>query len=351
MKNWHKYKVDIGATILDALKVIEAGALKFAIVTSNDGKLCGSLSDGDVRRGILKGVGMNENVSVVMNPTPILISNKTSEAEIIEVMKKKQITYLPKVDKDGFVLELVSLTELEEEVSTKESSVILMAGGLGARLGELTANCPKPMLKVGDKPILELIIENFKANGYHNFFLSVNYMSEVIENYFGNGEKFGVKITYLREKERLGTAGSLSLMKPINDQPIIVMNGDLLTNVDFDSLLKHHAKNKFDATMCVRQHDYQIPFGVVHVQETEMNYIEEKPIYSQLVNAGIYILMPELLQNMPQGTFLDMPSFLSEMKTKQNKRIGVFPIHEYWIDIGRKDDFLRAELEYLNRFK
>ncbi|WP_413613337.1 nucleotidyltransferase family protein [Bdellovibrio sp. HCB-110] len=350
MNNWGRFKVHPEDSIINALKVIEAGGLKFSVVVGDDGKLCGTLTDGDIRRGILNGMALQEKVSKVMNVKPIVVSSKMNDNETLNLLRKSQINHLPRIDANGRLVGIASIDELQEENSLRENAVILMVGGLGARLGELTANCPKPMLKVGEKPILEIIIENFKKAGFKNFFLSVNYMSNVIEEYFGNGERFGIRIQYLREKSRMGTAGSLSLYEPINDLPVVVMNGDLLTQVDFVSLLDHHLQNEFDAMMCVRQYDHQIPFGVVHVDKGEMSYLEEKPVHSYLVNAGIYALKPSILKHIPPDSYLDMPSFLSDLKIR-NGRVGVFPIHEYWLDIGRKDDFIKAELEYLNRFK
>ena len=225
-----------------------------------------------------------------------------------------------------------------------------MVGGLGSRLGELTANCPKPLLKIGEKPILESIIDNFKIHGFKNFFLAVNYRSEMIESHFGDGSDFGVNIQYIREKERMGTSGSLTLFQPINDLPIFVMNGDLLTHVNFSSLLKHHNDEKFDASTCVRQYDHQIPFGVVELDGLKISKIQEKPIKSFMVNAGIYVLNQSALRLIPENSYFDMPSLLEKMLQSGNK-VGAFPIHEYWLDIGRKDDFEQAELDYIKQTK
>lgn len=344
MKNWEKFKVNKECAIIDALKTIEAAGSKFSIVVDSDGKLCGTLTDGDIRRGILKGVGLHEKVTVVMNAKPILAS-QLNGSETISLLKKSQINFFPHIDERGLLVGLLAMDELEQQLTTRENAVVLMAGGLGARLGELTSKCPKPMLKVGNKPILQIIIENFRKAGFRNIYLSVNYMSDVIETYFGHGEDFGVNINYLREKDRMGTAGSLSLLEPINDLPMIVMNGDLLTKVDFDSLVNFHTHSPYDAIMCVRQYDYQIPFGVVNIEGTTFSQVQEKPIRSYLVNAGIYTLDPRLVEKIPRTEYLDMPTFFTELKSN-NKKIGVFPVHEYWLDIGRKDDFVKAETEY-----
>ncbi|MFM6928207.1 MAG: nucleotidyltransferase family protein [Bdellovibrio sp.] len=346
---WKKIIVKEDTTILDAMKVINDTGYQMAFVTSSDDVLVGALTDGDIRRGLLKGIGTDEAVKVVMNADPKFISVGAPESEVLKAMDNQNVKHFPVVDRVGRVIKIITRSEATKEIS-KENAVILMAGGLGSRLGELTVDCPKPMLKVGDKPILELIIENFKEFGFKNFFLSVNYRSDVIESYFGDGAKHDISIRYIREKERLGTAGSLSLFKPFNDLPVIVMNGDLLTKVNIASLLEYHAKNRAEITMGVRQHDYQVPFGVVHVDGFDVTKIEEKPIQAYLVNAGIYCLNPGVFGSLPENQYLDMPTFISNLINHKMK-VSVFPVHEYWLDIGRKDDFMRAEVEYLKRFK
>ena len=347
--DWKKIIVNEDTTILEAMKAINDTGYQIALVVSSDDLLVGALTDGDIRRGLLKGIGTDAPVKLVMNAQPKFISVGAPDNEVLKIMDNQNVKHFPVVDKSGKVVKIVTRAEASKEIS-KENAVILMAGGLGSRLGELTVDCPKPMLKVGDKPILELIIENFKEFGFRNFFLSVNYRSDVIESHFGDGKNHDVSIQYIREKERLGTAGSLSLFRPINDLPVIVMNGDLLTKVNIASLLDHHAKNQPEITMGVRQHDYHVPFGVVHVDGFDVTKIEEKPVQSYLVNAGIYCLNPGIFSMLPEHQYLDMPTFIGNL-IDNKKKVSVFPVHEYWLDIGRKDDFMRAEMEYLKRFK
>ncbi|RLB68940.1 MAG: alcohol dehydrogenase, partial [Deltaproteobacteria bacterium] len=230
-------------------------------------------------------------------------------------------------------------------VTKKPNAVVLMAGGLGTRLRPLTANTPKPMLTVGSKPILETIIENFSRYGFHNFYLSVNYRAEKIREYFGDGQNQGASITYLSETKRLGTAGALNMLPEDLDSPIIVMNGDLLTNINFEHLLNYHLLTEADATMCVREYDFQVPYGVVRAKGAVIQSIIEKPTYQYYVNAGIYVLNPSVLKYIPAGENFDMPQLFDTLIEHKQKACS-FPIHEYWMDIGQPNDFEKANDEY-----
>lgn len=350
MSDWKKLCLNESFTIFQAMKNLDESGAKLTVVISNDGHLKGILSDGDIRRALLNGLTVKDSVILAMNKTPIIAASSLGHFELRELMKANDISHVPVVDEHGKLIRIFSLKEVQSSEPKKENAVVLMAGGLGSRLGELTANCPKPMLKLGDKPILEIIIENFKEYGFHHFYLSVNYKSEMIESYFGDGSKHGISIKYLREKERMGTAGSLSLLEPINDLPLIVMNGDVLTKVNFSSFLDFHNTNLLDACMCTFRHDYQIPYGVVHFDGDLVLKIEEKPIQSSLVNAGIYSIDPKLLSLIPKNTFFDMPVFLEKIIAKKS-RVGTFQVQDYWLDIGRSDDFHRAEIDYKNKLK
>lgn len=349
MSDWKKICISSGNSIIDAMKNITDTGARFAVVISDDYKLLGTLSDGDIRKALLNGLKLEDSVTKVMNRNPLVASSNATNAELRDIMYRNNYTHIPIIDLDKIV-RIVSLKDVQIAGPLKENAVIIMAGGLGSRLGELTENCPKPMLKLGDKPILEIIIENLKDYGFHNFFLSVNYKSEMIESYFGNGESLDVKINYIKEKERMGTAGSLSLFEPINDLPVIIMNGDVLTKINFSSFEDYHSSNSFDACMCTIRHDYQVPFGVVHLENDLVVGIEEKPYFASIVNAGIYFINPKLLKLIPKETFFDMPVFLEKI-ISSNYRVGAFQIHDYWLDIGRRDDFHRAESDYLNKLK
>ncbi|TFE29042.1 nucleotidyltransferase family protein [Cohnella luojiensis] len=330
-------------TILEALQIIDRGSVQIALVVDGERRLIGTVTDGDVRRGILRGVGLDSPVSQVMNREPRTAKTDMDRDMILSVMQYLNLRQFPVLDESGRVVRLELIDELLQR-NSRDNWVVLMAGGLGTRLGELTKDLPKPLLKVGTKPILEVILESFIANGFHRFYLSVNYKGEMLKDYFGDGSRWGVEIRYIHEDKRLGTAGALSLIPGIPGQPLIVMNGDLLTRVNFRQLVDFHSDSKAKATMCVREYEIQIPYGVVQVDNNKLRKIEEKPMQKFFINGGIYVLDPEVLHMIPQDTYFDMPS-LFEAIIQKELHTSVFPIREYWIDIGRMDDFERANVE------
>ena len=224
-----------------------------------------------------------------------------------------------------------------------------MVGGLGARLKPLTENIPKPMLNVGGQPILKTILKGFVDNGFTNITMCLGYMSNVIEDYFKDGSDFGANIKYIVEERRMGTAGALSLIKEKIDKPFFVMNGDLITNINYEQMLDFHEEQNSKATMCVREYDIQVPYGVVNVINEDIVSIEEKPIHSFFINAGVYLLDPECINLIPKDEFYDMPSLFEKMILTDKKTIS-FPLKEYWLDIGRMSDYERANLEYKGIF-
>lgn len=347
MKKWNEVLVPIGSTIYKTMQVIDRSALQIALIVDEQNRLMGTVTDGDIRRGILRHVSLDSPVELVMNRDPIVASASESPGEIRAKMAARKLRHIPVVDHDFRILDLVLSDYLLP--CEKPNRVVLMAGGLGTRLRPLTDHLPKPLLNVGGKPILETIIHNFLDYQFRNFYISVNYRSEQIMAHFGDGSKWGANIEYIRENQRLGTAGALSLLPDIPDKPIIVMNGDLLTKVNFDQLLQFHESNGLPATMCVREFQHQIPYGVVKTEEHRLVDIVEKPVHSYFVNAGIYVLSPEVLHLIPSDTYYDMTT-LFETLIRKNMGAGIFPIREYWLDIGRMSDFEKANMEYEGEF-
>ncbi|WP_369916796.1 nucleotidyltransferase family protein [Lysinibacillus sp. 2017] len=331
------------STLFETMKTIDESALQFAVVVDETGKLLGTVTDGDIRRGILRGEGLDVKVGSIMNTKPISAKSGLSAAKYKQFMKKNKLKQLPLVNDLNEVVDILFIDKFE--ISTNKNQVILMLGGLGTRLRPLTNEIPKPMLRVGNKPIVETIVDGFKLYGYTNFIFSVNYKKEVIQNYFRNGEAFGITIEYIEEQKRMGTAGALSLIENRPTEPFFVMNGDLLTQVNFDQLMQFHIEQGAAATMCVREYEYQIPYGVIETNGTDLTAIKEKPIHRSFVNAGIYVLSPEVFDYIPSDVFYDMPT-LFEKLIEQEKKTSVFPIHEYWLDIGQMDDFNRANEKY-----
>lgn len=343
MKKIENIILGTNSTIKEALEIIDSGAMKIALVLDGDNKLLGTISDGDIRRGLLNGLTLTDSIEPVIFRNPTVCSINDSKEDILEIAVEKKIYQIPIVDLNGV---LVGIDEIDELLTPPKYSnkVILMAGGLGSRLRPLTDEMPKPLLEVGNKPILETIIGNFSKYGFKHVILSVNYKSQMIEDYFGDGSRFGVEIEYVHEDKRMGTAGALSLMKEQLTEPFFVMNGDLLTNVNFEHMIEYHLSNRSVATMGVREYDFQVPYGVVNIDGYQVKSIVEKPVHKFFVSAGIYMLNPECLSYIPHEQYYDIPSLFEKM-IEDDQSIVSFPIHEYWLDIGHMDDFHRAQNE------
>jgi dTDP-glucose pyrophosphorylase len=340
---WQNTLISPDCSVRDALAVIDKEALRGAIVVDENKKLLGLVSDGDIRRGLLSGVSLNDKVSAVMNSSPTIATRDTTQEQLVKLMEAKELLSIPIVE-NGIV---VSLRTLHEILSTPklDNPVFLMAGGFGTRLRPLTNNCPKPLLKVGDKPILEITLLNFIKHGFVNFYISTHYMPEMIRNHFGDGSKWGVNITYVHEESPLGTGGALGLLPDdIPQLPLIMMNGDILTKTNFHNLLDFHNSESADATMCVREYEYQIPYGVVKGELGQIISMVEKPIQYFHINAGIYVINPLVIKKVSKNTVIDMPTLL-ESKIAIHNKIMMFQIHEYWLDIGRMDDYHRAQTD------
>lgn len=341
MKNWKETLISPSTSIIESMKIIDNSSMQIALVVGRNGRLLGTVTDGDVRRGILAGVPFEDPVEKVMNPNPVWASIEDSRSDILDIMQSRQIHQIPLLDSDSRVVGL----ELMDEILLKkyrDNWVILMAGGHGTRLRPLTDDRPKPLLKIGgEKPILELILENCIKYGFHKFFFTVHYKSEMIKEYFGDGSRWNVDIQYIQEDKKLGTAGSLGLLPEKPSLPSIIMNGDLYTRINHLYLLKFHKDNNSVATMCIKEYHFQIPFGVVKIDKQRLKKIDEKPLHRFFINAGIYVLEPEVLKLIKVNELLDMTT-LYERLIRQGLKITVFPIREDWMDIGNPDDFERA---------
>ena len=344
MKNYKEILLQPTSSIKEALEVIDSGAIRIALVVDKNDKLIGTLTDGDIRRGLLRGLSLNSSIETVIFKNPTVCYVEDTKEKILEIATQKKLYQVPIVDRKGKLVGIEEVNELLKPLA-KTNKVVLMAGGLGTRLRPLTEHTPKPMLTVGDKPILETIIANFRKYGFTNIILSVNYKSEIIEEYFKDGSKFGVNIEYIHEKQRMGTAGALSLMRDKLSEPFFVMNGDLLTNINFEHMMEYHLSNNAIATMGVREYDFQVPYGVVNVDGIDIQSIEEKPVHSFFVSGGIYILSPDVLKSIPNNEFFDMPTLFEKLIAENKKSIS-FPIREYWLDIGRIEEFKKANSEY-----
>ena len=344
MSSWRDALVSSSMTLRQTIEAITNSALQIALVVDENNKLLGTVTDGDIRKAILAGKDLNITAAEAMRKSPTTSSASTPRTVIIKLMREKRIHQMPILNESGQVVDVLTVDDLLG-AQEKSNSVVIMAGGLGTRLHPLTQDTPKPMLNVGGKPILETIIQSFIDQGYVNFFISLNFKAEVISDYFGDGSKLGASITYLHETTRLGTAGGLSLLPSEVKFPIIVMNGDLLTRISVDALVDFHQRENAVATMVVREDHYQVPYGVVEVDGTQIVDVKEKPMQRHLVNAGIYVLSEQSLANIPRDTYYDMPTHFTKLAA-DGHRTAAFPLHEYWVDIGRLDELERAQREW-----
>jgi dTDP-glucose pyrophosphorylase len=348
MHNWKKAILRQTNTMEDVIQVLNNESFRIALIVDNNERLVGTVTDGDIRRGMLKNLSMNAASSDFMFTKPVVASIEDSREVILSRMRDLDVLQIPILDGDRKVCGLETLHHLLKK-SRYDNPVFLMAGGYGKRLKPLTDNTPKPLLKVGSKPILENILEQFINAGFHNFYISTHYKAEMVRDYFGDGSDWNVTIRYVHEEIPLGTAGGLGLL-PSNlpNLPLLMINGDILTKIDFAELLGFHLKEGGDATMCVREYNFQVPYGVVKANGRRIISIEEKPVQKFFVNAGIYVFNPSLLDTIDGTSYLDMPSLL-ENKINDSGQVNIFPVYEYWLDIGVQEQFNQAQKD-INKF-
>lgn len=327
-------------SILDTLKVIDEAAFEIALVVDEELKLLGTVTDGDIRRGIIGGASLQSQISDLMNRQPIVAGQNTTDDELLFLMTNRSIKHLPVVDRNNKVLKLVQLKDLIAR-KPRSNIAVIMAGGLGSRLGEITREIPKPLLPVGNRPMIALIVEQLRRHGIERIYISINYRAVKIKDYFTENPIKGVVINYLEEQEFLGTAGSLSLLPEPVKQPLIVMNGDILSPVNFGNLLDFHATSHKQMTLCAREFNFQIPYGVLQMRGDELVDIEEKPTHSIFINAGIYALEPAVLGLIKPQQRLDMPELIKAVNASPGG-VSCYPVSEFWLDIGSPVDYARA---------
>lgn len=342
MRNWKDFIVESKITIREAMSKINDLGGKGLFVVDDKYRLLGSITDGDIRRALIKGIGVAEEVRLAMKADAVYANIDLSDIKKIEILEKNHIHSIPVIDSDRAIVDVFTIEKLKDH---SDVQVVLLAGGMGTRLGKITENLPKPMVKVAGEPILERIIRRLQGQGFSQFNISVNYKAEIIEDYFKDGKSFGCNISYLKENKRLGTAGPLSLLKT-NGRPVIVMNGDLLTHVDVGQLLNYHLSHSAKVTMCTRDHEIQIPFGVINVENGFAQSFHEKPTYNFNVNAGIYVIDSDVLGMVPKDEYYDMSTMLNTLLELGGNQVACFPIVEGWIDVGREADLILAQEEY-----
>jgi dTDP-glucose pyrophosphorylase/predicted transcriptional regulator len=333
---WRDSIVKINTPIKIAIERLNKVGIKIALVLDENFRLLGTISDGDFRRGMLSGLTLEDTVEKIMNKNPRTVNEETSRLEILKLMNDTKILQIPIVDRNNFVIGLHLWDDIS--VQAKYSNImVIMAGGKGSRLHPQTENRPKPMLLVAGIPILEHIIKRARSQGFNHFIIAINYLGQIIEDYFKDGHKFGVKIEYLHEDVPLGTAGALSLLSHKPERAFIVTNGDVITDINYSDFLEYHTVQNAAATVAVHTHEFQIPYGVVQINGLEVESYEEKPIVSSLINAGVYALDPDILDLITEPKFRDMPELL-DISRELKKKVIVYPLHESWIDIGRPID-------------
>lgn len=339
-KGWRDAVIPGGATIQDAIRSLDRSALQIALVTGIDDALAGTVTDGDIRRGLLRGLDLGSPVDAIMNRDPLVVPPQLGRDTVLQLMQANKIHHLPIVDDGRHVVGLHRWDALLTP-DRRGNLMVIMAGGTGTRLRPHTENCPKPLLPVGGKPMLEHIVERARASGFHRFVFAIHYLGHMIEEHFGSGGRWGVQIDYLREDRPLGTAGALGLLQPDSTDPFLVSNGDVLTDIRYDELLDFHLRHGATGTMAVRLHEWQHPFGVVRTNGVDIVGFDEKPVSRSYINAGIYALDASALDAISPGEACDMPTLFTRLRERSARTI-VYPMHEPWLDVGRADDLARA---------
>jgi dTDP-glucose pyrophosphorylase len=336
------------ATVREAIEAIDAGAVEIALAVDADRRLLGTISDGDVRRALLRGGSLDDDAAPIVHRDPVTAPLGTKPDSLLRLMAERGVEQIPLLDAEERVADLVFIRELVGRPS--DAPVVIMAGGQGERLRPLTDDTPKPMLPVGGRPLLETIVEQVRDAGFQKLFVAVNYRAEVIEEHFGDGSAHGVDIEYIREDARLGSAGALRLMSERLERPFLVMNADLLTRVSLSSLMRFHVEEGNLVTVGVRRYELQVPYGVVDLRGTEVSALREKPSLSFFVNAGIYAASPEAVSLLPSDRDEVHMTDVVEAALAAGRRVGSFPVREFWLDIGQLSDYERAHGDHETHF-
>jgi dTDP-glucose pyrophosphorylase len=339
-KRFDRCRVSAQARIIDAMRSLESSQARIVLLTDEGGRMLGTVTDGDLRRALLGGATLESPLLPCASPRFVSVGPEAGRAEVMDLMQARRIQQVPVLDAEGRVVGLHLLDELLGAVE-RPSWAVVMAGGRGTRLLPLTESLPKPMLKVAGRPILERIVLHLVGMGIRRIYLAVNYLSEVIERHFGDGRAFGCDIRYLREEQPLGTGGPLALLPESPTAPLLVLNGDLVVQFDVGQLLAFHAAGGYAATVAVNGYAHTVPFGVVELDGDEVRDVREKPTQVWSINAGIYVLEPQLLAHIPRGQPFPLPGLL-EQSLHRGERVGAFRLEGEWIDVGRMNELKRA---------
>lgn len=343
---WRKAILPTGATLQQAISNLDKVAIKICLIVNEAGEFVGTLTDGDIRRGLLKGQGLGSPIDGIVHHDALVVPPNLPRDLVMQLMMANKIQQIPVVNEQRQIVGL----HLWDDIATtpqRQNLMVIMAGGMGTRLRPYTENCPKPLLPVAGKPMLEHIIERAKLEGFSRFILAIHYLGHMIEDYFGDGSSLGVEIEYLREESPLGTAGALGLLVPLPSEPFVVTNGDVITDIRYGELLDFHLRHNAVATMAVRIHEWQHPFGVVQIKGINIVGFEEKPVARSHINAGVYAINPAALHELSAKDRCDMPTLFERLQM-QGQRTVAYPMHEPWLDVGRPDDLAIARAQSLN---
>ena len=336
--------IDDSSTIRGAIEKLNSNGFQFLVVVDKNDELVGSISDGDIRRAILRGLSLDDLLSEAMNKKPLSAAIGTNSTDLKSLCQLNDIRFIPLVCNENKVISVYQEQAIQDQVLL-ENAFFIMAGGKGKRLMPHTENCPKPMLRINGLPILHRILIRAKEAGFYRFYISVNYLGEVIKDYFGDGSKFDVQITYIEESKPLGTGGALSMFSGHKGVPFLVSNGDVMSSVDYGALLAEHSASKSPATMALKEYSIQNPFGIVSFTDGKIISFEEKPMYLSHINAGIYVFSPEVLGLVPKNKYFDMPG-LFELLMKEGREPTVYLLYEDWNDIGKPRDLALIREKY-----
>ncbi len=337
---WRRALISPEATLAETIENLNTVGIKLALCVDTDGRLVSAVTDGDLRRGLLRGLTMQDPVRKIANPNPLVIPEGADTKMARAIMKANRVLQVPVVDAEGRVVGL-HLWDAFDATPAHDHWMVIMAGGKGTRMRPHTENCPKPMLPVAGKPMLQHIIERAKSQGFSRFVLSLNYLGQMIRDHFDDGSSFGVQITYVDEDKPLGTAGALSVLQPRPESAFVVTNGDVMTDIDYRELIEFRDRQNAHGVMAVRMHEWTNPYGVVRMEGVDITGFAEKPVSHSHINAGIYALSPAVLDHLAQNIHCDMPSLFDRLREAGHRTVA-YPMHEPWLDVGRPDDLERA---------